>query len=57
MLEEPTASCLVIEEIEEVGSSKFLPDSTGGAGRATHAGQILNEILEKALQVWGWAWD
>jgi hypothetical protein len=35
---------------------KLLPDSTGGASRAARAGQILNEILDKALQVWGWAW-
>jgi hypothetical protein len=31
-------------------------DSTVRAGRDTHAGQILDKTLDKALQVWGWVW-
>jgi hypothetical protein len=31
--------------------SKFIPESTLAVGRATHAGQVLSEIPDKALQV------
>jgi len=55
-------NCLLLCDGRNRGSwflqnvSKFLPDCTVHAGRDTLAGQILNEILDKALQFWSWAW-
>jgi hypothetical protein len=57
MLEESTAYCFVMEEIEWIwflqDVSKFLRDSTVHAGRDARAGQVLNEILETSPSMFG----